>query len=83
MSEDVIKEILREMQRQNEKWGEQHHDPAIWLAILTEEVGEVAESVLKEDRLGYKLELVQVAAVAIQAILDERQPLQITILHNY
>lgn len=67
---EIISKIRYEIMCQYEKWGEQHHDPAIWLAILTEEVGEVAESVLKKESYSYRAELIQVAAVAIQALLD-------------
>lgn len=36
-----------ERDRQDEKWGEQNHDPEWWLAILMEEVGELAQCVLE------------------------------------
>ena len=59
-----------ERNKQDHKWGEQNHSPAIWLAILMEEVGEVSGEVIagewkpelqKRKNLGH--EIVQVAAV--------------------
>ena len=80
----VIDEILAERRRQDEKWGEQNHDPAVWLAILTEEVGELAEAILFDHSNGdernhthsadMRTEAIQVAAVAVQFVqfLDRR-----------
>lgn len=42
----VLQEITVERLAQEGMWGPQHHDPFTWLAILLEEVGEVAEHVL-------------------------------------
>lgn len=69
----VLAEAKKERERQIEKWGTQDHDPHWWLAILTEEVGEVAEQIA-EARIGnwdpahYREELVHVAAVAVAAL---------------
>lgn len=69
----AIKEILKERVRQFNKWGDQDHSMEIWLAILTEEVGEFAECVL-DNKFGGKhkenlqAELTQVAAVALQIL---------------
>lgn len=76
---NVFQDVGDERIRQHEQWGEQNHNPSLWLAILTEEVGEVAQAVCKawvppytnEQRdwlFRYRDELVQVAAVAIAAI---------------
>lgn len=69
--------IRAEGYSQDLKWGEQNHDPAVWLAILTEEVGELAQAILA-DRSGgtdhdshhdsMEIEAIQVAAVAAQFI---------------
>lgn len=87
-TEKVFAEIIEERLRQNEKWGEQNHSPLEWIAILTEEVGEVAREAhefhfgvrgtteMIEDKLRkYRWEMVQVAAVAVQAIecLDRKK----------
>lgn len=63
--------VLAERARQNEKWGEQNHQLAVWLPILVEEVGELASAILyrwegkesKQKPKELENELVQVAAV--------------------
>lgn len=77
----ILQEVLQERERQQVKWGEQDHDPAIWLMILGEEVGEVNNAALEHlmgnlpDLSAYREELIQVAAVAVQAVenLDRRK----------
>jgi len=69
----VLHDVARERQRQDRRWGEQSHPPELWLAILTEEVGEVAKEIAESsvrplDVAAYREELVQVAGVAISAI---------------
>ena len=65
----VLNEVAEERERQDAKWGEQNHDPAIWLAILAEEFGEIGKEVLEpEPTDNYRRELVQLAAVAVAAI---------------
>jgi len=80
--------INNELARQVTMWGVQSHSLGYWLAILTEEVGEVAREVChynyeRKSKLGLednetlfklKQELVQVAAVAAAWIecLDRR-----------
>ena len=63
--------ILTEQVRQLSKWGMQNHDPSFWHLILSEEMGEVAEAILKTVGEGHTKnwhdvieELVQVQAVA-------------------
>lgn len=67
----ALREVQEERQRQDAKWGEQNHDDYRWLAILTEEVGELAQAMLHSQFGGEhagteRTELVQVAAVAVQ-----------------
>lgn len=84
----VLNDVLRERERQNNKWGVQNHNAVEWIAILTEEVGEASKEAvdfhfangdvdpalkaglnLQRIRLdNYRKELIQVAAVAIQAV---------------
>lgn len=45
----IMDEVLKERIRQNEKWGEQNHDPEIWCMILGEEVGEVNTAALEAN----------------------------------
>ncbi len=79
----VLEEVRQERLRQDAKWGVQNHDPATWLMILGEEVGEVNQAALEYhfhqfDKAApergprtlddYRRELVQVAAVAVSMI---------------
>jgi hypothetical protein len=48
------------------KWGEQNHPSLYWLAILTKEVGELAQTIIDDGwPVQTRKELVQVAAVAV------------------
>jgi NTP pyrophosphatase (non-canonical NTP hydrolase) len=71
----IFGNLLEERARQDMKWGEQNHDLTVWLTVLTEEVGEVAEAILTnrsdpswENVAAVRDELVQVAAVAVATI---------------
>ena len=64
----ALADMVRERERQDQKWGVQDHSDQRWLAILVEELGEAAAEVIthpgySERRL--KWELIQVAAVAV------------------
>lgn len=64
-------DVLSERDRQDAKWGVSRNlHPQLWLPVLMEEVGELAQAVLKGDRANYREELVQVAAVALAALQD-------------
>lgn len=78
---DAIDDVISERARQDEKWGQQNHDPTVYMTILTEEIGESAKAAIewwaaKEhsditaahwlDEL--RGELVQAAAVAVAMI---------------
>lgn len=69
--------VMEERKRQDAKWGIQRHPHTTWLAILMEEVGEVAEAMQKgmpsekaTDAADLLTELIQVAAVA-QAMAEQ------------
>ena len=79
----VLAEVAQERERQHAKWGEQNHDPAVWLMVLAEEVGEANQAAFEKlfpafDKQApergprtwadYREELIQVAAVAVQAV---------------
>lgn len=50
---EVLWDIMAERRRQDAKWGANRKQaPEIWMAILMEEVGEVAETILAERPLG-------------------------------
>ncbi len=73
--DSIFNEIKIERKKQDTKWGEQNHKPIEWVAILTEEVGEVSKAALEAhfnqcywdaaQLKEYRKELIQVAAVAI------------------
>jgi hypothetical protein len=67
---DRMAEIVAEVERQSAKWPPAGVPPLQWIAVLTNEIGEAAEGVLRPGRNGhtYADELVQVAAVAIRAL---------------
>lgn len=69
----VLNEVLKERTAQDTKWGEQNHDPFLYLTILMEEVGEAAKDALQtkfggSDLTKLRKELVQCAAVAVAAV---------------
>jgi NTP pyrophosphatase (non-canonical NTP hydrolase) len=64
----IIVEITNKFNRNEAKWGEQNHHPERWMNILMEEVGESSQALLKNQPTNYREELIQVAAVAIDAI---------------
>ena len=47
MAKKALALILAERERQDAKWGQQDHGHLFWFAILSEEVGEVAASILE------------------------------------
>lgn len=72
---EALEAVARERERQDARWGRQAHAPAAWVAILVEEVGEVAKEVAENvagdkplDVTAYVAELAHVAAVAVAAI---------------
>ena len=68
MKRKIMEDIELERRCQDQHWGVQDHPPEHWLAILTEEVGEVATAILEDYGTAYRNELVQVAAVAVAMI---------------
>jgi len=76
---NVLDLVLAERRKQDAKWGQQNHEPAMWYAILGEEFGEVGKAICERDaelRRGAEIvaevltenlrdELVQLAAVAV------------------
>jgi hypothetical protein len=69
----ALKDVLREREAQQRKWGEQNHEMPVWLEILHEETGELCEADLHARFGGPKMndvfkEAVQVAAVGLQIV---------------
>jgi NTP pyrophosphatase (non-canonical NTP hydrolase) len=46
-NDKALLRVLTERLHQEGKWGEQNHDPFIYLTILMEEVGELSEAALE------------------------------------
>jgi len=74
MQKQIIKDILKERERQDSKWGDQNHHPGLWTGLLGEEYGELCEAINETvfdngtDKGGYenmKREAIHVAAVAV------------------
>ncbi|OMQ26877.1 hypothetical protein BMI79_00680 [Serratia oryzae] len=70
----AITSVVAEMDAQDHKWGaDRNQHPFLWLTILVEEVGELAQAALHREfggpaSAGFRMEAVQVAAVALQLI---------------
>lgn len=73
----VFTDVMEERMRQDEKWGPRHLDPDTWLAILAEEVGEVAAAravrapMIANVSLRNTLYYLQEAEYAARAYLEE------------
>lgn len=74
----VLEQVAIERERQDAKWGEQNHPLDTWLTVLAEEVGELAQAILKGQTAEARKEAVQCAAVAVAIVefIDrDRKPL--------
>lgn len=67
-TDEVLVEVFRERERQDDLWGQQDHDESVWMTILMEEVGEAAKACFENDTDNYREELVQVAEVAVAMV---------------
>lgn len=65
--EEIYRLIAWERQQQNIKWGTNFHGrpDEQWLTILTEEVGEAAQDILKGREEELVKEVIQIAAVCV------------------
>jgi NTP pyrophosphatase (non-canonical NTP hydrolase) len=61
----ILWQVKNERTLQDAKWGEQNHDDFVWHAILSEEVGEAAEAMLKQQPDNLRNEIFQIAAVCV------------------
>ena len=69
----ALEDVMAERMRQDDKWGEQNHDPFVYLSILMEEVGEMSKAALEARYGGHSIqefreEAVHAAAVALAAV---------------
>jgi NTP pyrophosphatase (non-canonical NTP hydrolase) len=77
---EVLQDVANERGRQNVLWGKQVHPYNVWLTILVEEVGEVAQAIQQgmasekdSDADDLYEELIHVAAVATAAAEQVRE----------
>lgn len=70
---EIFELINLERNKQDKKWGAlpKYLSDMVWLTVLMEEVGECAEAILKRDWNNLKLEIIQVATVAIAWLEDD------------
>lgn len=70
--DEIFKKINEERDRQDAKWGPNPRNLPLgeWLAVLVEEVGEIAKSLLDNDMDNLIVEIIQVCAVGISMIED-------------
>src|SRR5690242_8845044 len=67
--DNIIKDILNEVARQDVKWGKNRIlKKDLWLVVMGEEYGEVAEAILNNDNDNYREELIQLAALCLQSV---------------
>ena len=72
----ILDQIAKERERQDIKWGQQNHENGYWLAILMEEVGEVAKAIVEGSGPStVRTELIHVAAVCVSWLecMDRRR----------
>lgn len=69
---EILEQIKTERDRQDKKFGRQPRflTPSVYIAVLGEEFGEVCKAAIEGDSQNYRIELVQLAAVAVAAIED-------------
>ena len=72
-AQTVCLDVVIERDKQDRKWGTEIHSRETMLTVLMEEVGEAAKAVLEGDFKNYEEELIQVAAVAVKMIEQERR----------
>lgn len=68
MNNEALTLVIKERERQNEKWGEQNHDPFTYLGVLMEEVGEFSQAALHKRFGGPKAETMREEAVHVAAV---------------
>jgi NTP pyrophosphatase (non-canonical NTP hydrolase) len=70
--QSILSEVEQERKRQDLKFGSQPQSlkPALYLAVLVEELGEVARSIIEGDSKNYRVELIQLAAVSVATVED-------------
>ncbi len=65
---DIFMAISTERERQDRLHPDDDYQDSVFLAVLVEEVGEVAQAMLEDEPKQLRTELVQVAAVCIRML---------------
>lgn len=68
MNYPALRDVLAERVRQDAAWGEQNHDTVVWLGILLEGAGELAQAALHALFDGPASENVRAEAVRVAAV---------------
>lgn len=70
----ALEDVLSERVAQQKKWGEQNHDPFVWLSIIQEELGEASQEALKarfesdDDKAAMHLDKLKEEAIQLAAV---------------
>lgn len=69
----LFDQLIAELERQDFTWGNDRElKGTLWITILSEEVGEVSQDILDKKWEDAERELVQVAAVVVQMLSDQK-----------
>jgi len=69
-TDDVLEEVRARREAQEREWGQSSHPFSFWVTILMEEVGELSETILNDNKREMRDEALDVAAVAVALIED-------------
>ena len=61
--EGIFEEVRKERFNEDEKYGEQNHDPAYWIAVLGKEFGSICRAICENNPEKYRKELIDLLAV--------------------
>jgi len=79
MLSNILAQVTNEVLAQDEKWGVQDYNNAVWALILDEKFGKAWQAALQHspgtDKNDVRAEIVQIAAVAVNwiACIDRRK----------
>ena len=74
--QEIIDAIVAERDRQDALWGITDHDPLHWHLFLSEELGEVSRAIQDGTIEDYRVELIQLAALCVNALECAKRQLQ-------
>lgn len=71
---DILARVQGELRNQDALWGVRNLPAGDWMLILTEEIGEMAEEILKRNQRGVIDEVVQCVAVLVRIAEKATRP---------